>query len=378
MSYRLGELANHITNPYVKDWKKQDKAAVGYICSYIPREIIDAAGIMPFRIGGRSCASTTLADSVMAPITCSFSRCCLELALEGQYDFLDGLVSMNSCEMMRRMCDNWKLKTVRPFFYHCASVPHKSDEDAIHWYREELELLKSSLEGFFELKISNGDLNDAIKRNNETRHLLRRLHELQQGKRVMLSGADVKSITIQASAMPIEDYNRLLQALIGEINSQNGTTDYRARLMLIGCCQDDPNFTRIIEALGAVVVIDASCWGALSFWEPVKSAADPLEALARYYLTRVHCARMPAEHNARLNYIKEMAEAFNIDGIIFETMLHCTLWGGETMSLQKDIQKLHIPLLILDREYIPSGPRQLQTRLEAFLEMIEGGAGERS
>ena len=378
MSYKLAELADTITNPFVQDWKKQGKAVVGYICSYIPREIIDAGSIMPYRIGARSCDGTTLADSIMSPLTCSFSRCCLELALRGEYDFLDGLVSMNSCEMMRRMCDNWKLKVDRRFFYHCVSAPHKSDEDAIQWYRGELQILKDSLEGFFGLTISNDDLNDAIKKNNETRRLLRRFHELQKKRDVTLSGVDAKNITVMASSMPTEDYNKLLQALISEIDNQKGTTDYRARLMVIGCCLDDPNFTRIIEESGAAVVIDASCFGTLSFWEPVEFDEDPLNALARYYLTRIHCARMPTEHSARLNYIKEMAEAFDVDGIIFERMLYCNLWGGETMSLQKDIQKLNIPLLTLDREYIPSGLGQLRTRLQAFLEMIEGGSGERS
>jgi benzoyl-CoA reductase/2-hydroxyglutaryl-CoA dehydratase subunit BcrC/BadD/HgdB len=36
------------------------------------------------------------------------------------------------------------------------------------------------------------------------------------------------------------------------------------------------------------------------------------------------------------------------------------------------LRELNIPLLILDREYTPSGLGQLRTRVQAFLEMILG------
>ncbi|MBI5118278.1 2-hydroxyacyl-CoA dehydratase [Candidatus Poribacteria bacterium] len=100
------ECSAGISNPSIEDWKKRGKPVLGYICAYIPRELIHAGGILPYRIGARGCATTTQADAWMASLTCSFSRSCLELALRGEYSFLDGLISMNTCECMRRMCDN--------------------------------------------------------------------------------------------------------------------------------------------------------------------------------------------------------------------------------------------------------------------------------
>ncbi len=122
VSRDLAELAASIMNPYVEAWKGQGKPTVGYICSYIPKEVIHAAGILPYRVGARGCTSTDEADVWMAPITCSFARGCLEMALKGEYDFLDGLISMNTCECMRRMCDNWTHQVEMPFSYY-MSVP---------------------------------------------------------------------------------------------------------------------------------------------------------------------------------------------------------------------------------------------------------------
>ncbi len=367
----LNQLYGSIPSRYLEDWKGQNKPVVGYVCSYIPREILDAAGILPYRIGARGCSATSMADAVMSPITCSFARCCLELALKGDYGFLDGLVSMNSCENMRRMCDNWRYKVGTPFF-HFISVPYKSNEDAIEWYREELHMFKKNLEQFFGITITDEKLQNSIRMNNETRRLLKKLYNTRRRKKPPLSGAESQQISVMANSMPIEEYNKLIARLLDEIDSKEGITNKRARLMIIGSCLDDSRYTELIEELGGLVVADASCFGTFSVWDQVQLVGDPLDSIARSYLNRVPCPRMPGKQLVRLNHIKEILDTFEVDGVIFERMVNCNLWGGETMSLVKDFQELDISLLTLDREYIPSGIGQLRTRVQAFLEMIAG------
>ena len=195
---QLTELAASIMNPYVEDWKGQGKPVVGYICSYIPREVIHAAGILPYRVGARGCTSTDEADVWMAPITCSFARCCLEMALKGEYDFLDGLISMNTCECMRRMCDNWTHTVGMPYSYY-MSVPYKSDEGAIDFFEEELHLFQASMEKHFGVSITHESLEKSIRVSNETRRLLRKLHETRMGKAPPLTGTEIQKIAIRSS-----------------------------------------------------------------------------------------------------------------------------------------------------------------------------------
>ena len=153
---------------------------------------------------------------------------------------------------------------------------------------------------------------------------------------------------------------------------QEGVSNHRARLMVIGACLDDSALTGIIEELGALVVSDAECFGSWYFWEPVELGENPLEDLARSYLNSPPCPRMVGEHTTRLNYISEMVKTYRVDGIILQRVRNCDLWGGETLVIQKGLQESGIPLLILDREYILSGMGQLKTRIQAFLEMLEG------
>lgn len=369
-SKELAELAKSISNPILNDWKKQGKPVLGYICQYVPPEIPHAGGILPYRIRAKGCDGMAIVDTVMAPNTCSFARCCLELALRGEYRFLDGLVAANTCDTMRRMIDNWRHKVGTQFF-HFISIPHKSDEDAIEWFKQELSMFKESLEQFFGVTITNQQLQNSVQICNETRHLLKKFYHLQKGKNPPLSGAEAKDIAVMANFMPKEEYNKLLKRIIDEIVGRDGITNYKSRLMTIGGL-DDTAYIEIIEELGGLVVVDISCFSTLSLWEPIRLTRQPLDGIARAYLNRISCPRMPGEEEGRYNYIKEMAEAFSVDGIIFERMVYCNIWAGEMLALKEDLQEMNIPFLVLDREYIPSGLGQLRTRVQAFLEMIKG------
>ena len=371
MQKNLAELAASIMNPYVEEWKGQGKPAVGYICSYIPKEVIHAAGILPCRVGARGCTSTDEADVWMAPITCSFARGCLEMALEGEYGFLDGLVSMNACECMRRMCDNWTHQVEMPFSYY-MSVPYKSDEGAVDFYEEELHLFQGTLEKHFGAAITDEGLENSIRLSNETRRLLRKLHETRKSEAPSLTGAEIQKIAILSTAMPLEAFNPMLEVFLEEVDAREGTTGHPARLMVIGSPMDDPRLTEIIEEFGGLIVTDATCFGAYSYWDSIEPVGDPWRSVASYYLKRPGCPRMPQKSGDRLAYIGEMARAFDVDGIIFERMLFCNLWGGETLPLDEGLQEMDIPMLLLDREYIPGAIGQLRTRLQAFTEMIKG------
>ena len=103
-------------NNWIRKWKEEDKKVLGYFCSYIPEEIIYAAGILPIRVRARTCGDTPLGDAYMSSTTCSYTRCCLELANKKEFDFIDGIISCNCCDQIRRLYDNIRYKA--PFKYH--------------------------------------------------------------------------------------------------------------------------------------------------------------------------------------------------------------------------------------------------------------------
>jgi len=293
------------------------------------------------------------------------------MALQREYDFVDGVVWVNSCDHVRRLYDNWKRKLEIPFA-HIMALPKQTREPQVEWYRDELMTFKESLEKHFGVEITDERLWEVIRLHNETRHLQRRLYELRKGESPPITGAETLAVMVAGTAMPKERYNQLLGELLDEASQWDGHADYRARLMILGGILDDPAYVKVIEGQGGLVVTDSLCFGSRIVWEEVdEGAGEPIAALARYYLVdRPQCPRMFGEEARRREFVRNMIREFKVDGVIGERLVFCDYWTGEQFMLGKGLKDEGIPFLKLDREYLLGGVGQLRTRVQAFLETI--------
>jgi benzoyl-CoA reductase/2-hydroxyglutaryl-CoA dehydratase subunit BcrC/BadD/HgdB len=355
----MSDVAASLFNPAMRTWKEQGGNIVGYFCSMVPEELIMAAGLLPFRMRAIGSPGTDAADLYFTSMNCSFPRHCFSLALNGEFDFLDGVLCINSCDQIRRMYDNWRLKIGTPLIEFIA-LPRHSGPDQIKWYTEEFHRFKDRLESHFGVEITNGAIWDAIKLSNETRRMQRSLYELRKQDNPPITGAETLIVMIAGTAMPKAAYNELLRELIPELQAGVGVDSYRARLMVTGGILDDPEWVAAIEAVGGLVVTDGTCFGTRLMWVDVdETMSDPIGALAKYYLAdRPSCPRMIDTQEKRSDYTINMAREFNYQ------------WQVEQYLLTTDLRQAGIPLLKLDREYIASGIGQLKTRVQAFIEAM--------
>ncbi len=369
----FSKVTESVHNASIKNWKDQGGKVVGYFCSCAPEEIITAAGLLPIRMRAVGSTGTELSDAYMSSINCSFCRHALNMGLRGEFGFVDGVVWLNTCDNVRRIYDNWKRKVDTPFT-KILSFPRKADQPQVEWYRDELAMFKESMEAHFGVEITDERLWEAIRLHNRTRELQRRLYDLRKSEAPPISGADMLAVMVAGTAMPRQQYNQMLGELLDEITREEGITDYRARLMIVGSILDDPAFVKVIEDQGGLVVTDALCFGSRLIWEHVNEAAgDPLDALAEYYVAeRPSCPRTFGKELQRGAFIQDLVAEFRVDGIIAEQLKFCDLWAVENFMLDKDYKQAGIPCLRLDREYIPTGVGQLRTRVQAFLETIGG------
>ncbi len=367
------EAAGSLIHPALKQWKEGGGKVVGYFCSYVPEEIISAAGLLPVRIRATGSTGTDLADAYFRPTSCSFARHCFDTALRGGYDFVDGIVWANTCDVVRRLYDNWKEEMSTPFL-KILSLPKKTGEKQVAWYQEELGQLRGALEEHFGVDITDERLRESIRRHNETRRLQRQLYDLRKGKRPPITGAESLAVTIAGTCMPKEDYNRTLRELLAELGRRQGGDSYGARLLIEGSMLDNPAYVKVIEDQGGLVVADSLCFGSRILWADVdETVADPLEALARYHVGgRPSCGRIIGEHDRRAGYIRDLIREFKVDAVIGERLMFCDVSGYEQFMLASDLKRDGIPHLKLDREYLLGGVGQMRTRVQAFLESIEG------
>ncbi|MBW2622064.1 MAG: 2-hydroxyacyl-CoA dehydratase [Deltaproteobacteria bacterium] len=369
---KLADATSTLKNSYISDWQDQGKKVVGYVCSYLPEEVLAAADILPIRITGKGVSDTSRADSYLSRVNCSFVRCCLELGLDGQYDFLDGAAWVNGCDHIRRCYDNWKAKNPRPFMY-ILPVPHKIFPEGRQWYKEEVGMFKDAVEGHFHVEITPERFSEEVSTYNQTRKLLRELYDLQACAEPSVTGTEVLKILSAGSVMPRPEFNLALGEILKEAESRPGISNSKARLLINGSIMDDPDFIENVEDLGAIVVTDTLCFGARSFWDMTDESGDPFESLIDRYYNHVSCPRMAGEYQNRLKFIKKQIERADVNGVILEHIKFCDLHGTDNALLKKDLQKDGIATLELERQYGPlADAGRIRTRIQAFLERIGG------
>ncbi|MHA1291750.1 MAG: 2-hydroxyacyl-CoA dehydratase subunit D [Promethearchaeota archaeon] len=367
-----------LNNSYIDIWKKENKKVIGYYCTYIPEEIIHAGGLLGFRIRGTGAEGTSRADTILSRFNCSFIRATLDLVMQGNYNFLDGLACMNSCDHARRMYDIFKYKIVGqingidkdfPLFF--ISVPHIITDRGFQWLKEEFEIFKSNIENRFNVKITDEDLKNSIKVLNETRNLLKEIQKQRAKDKPKLNGQDFVKINIANTAVPKEIVNNELKAYLEALKEKDGISDYRARILLVGSIIDDPEFIKIIEAVGGIVVSDMLCFGLRNFWDLTEENGDPMDAITKRYYQKVSCPRMMDDHSRRFKFLQEQIKSANIDGVIGTRIEFCDLNGCECMMYEHELEDLNIPMLSLDRDYFLGDKGRFKTRCEAFIEQIE-------
>jgi len=119
------------------------------------------------------------------------------------------------------------------------------------------------------------------------------------------------------------------------------------------------------------VVADPVCFGQRSYMDDANVTIDPLDAIAERSLTHLPCARIGDSFLERLERILQIYRDYHADGIIFQKLKFCQLWGVDVHNFLPHCEELNIPLLQLEREYGFFSTGQLKTRLQAFVELIK-------
>ncbi len=370
------QLANAVENPFIADWKGAGKKVVGYTCSYLPDEIFHAADILPYRLRGNAAEECSIGDTYFGPFICSLPKHLLQLVGEKRLQFLDGAIITPGCDSMRRIDECWRkadgdIGGIKPPFFFHFGVPHKYTDYTIRWFTDEILRLIDELQAHFDLEIRSEPIRASIRLYNRGRALLRRLDALRTDPESPIDGVEALAVIMAGSSMAREDYIRLLSAYIGERERAERDTSGRIRLMLVGSANDDIELVRLVQGDRAVVVADNLCFSARSHLDDVDEDGDPIDALARYYLSKNECPRMYGQYETRLRILKNKIQSANVDGVVLQNIRFCDMHGAENGLFDKDLEADGVPCLRIEREYGPLVEKgRLKIRLDAFLEKI--------
>lgn len=364
------ELLENPQNRLVEEAVQSGRIPIAYSCSYVPEALLMADKLFPVRLHTPGVAGTELADNYLSPLICSYARSLLEFMMDERFDQIKGWVFVPACTHMQRLYDNLEYLK-HPVFNHILDVPRKVNADTLEWMAEELKLLADKLAAHFGVDMSEASLKKAMQEWNDFAAAVRSIGELRKEPHPPITGTEFHQMVMASLASPKDLILPVIRNLQQDLGEREGIKKYRARLMVVGGHLHDPEFIKIIESQGGLVVADRFCTGTLPGFEPIAlNGADPYQIMARHTFKKTICPRMMEEFDRRLRMIVEIVKDYKVDGVVLEIIKFCDLWGVDSMPLVAALREQGIPVLKLEREYRLVGEGQLRTRVQAFIESM--------
>jgi len=352
------------------EWKNQGKQVMGLLCSYVPEELVSAAGMLPWRITGTWKEAAPLAGVYRPEMTCRYCSHALESVLNGELNFLDAVAGTQLDDDFKRLMDVL-IAIKKPAFTYMMYLPHASNRITMAMWVKSLLDLQQMLEKLTGVKITEKELRRQVGIYNRMRTLLSKVYELRKRDNPPITGAEALGLTTAARIMPREIFNDELEELLPYLEHREIPLKRSSpRLLMCGEYLDHPGYVDLVEKAGAVVVMDDFDTGSRYFWDLVEDSSDNIiEAIARRYLNKPGSSRM-VNWNEQAAQIVKWVKEFDCDGIVELRQLFSLPLDYRFFALIKKFTAAGIPYISVDREYHLANEGMLRTRVEAFIEMI--------
>lgn len=360
----------------MKDLKDKGAKVVGTFCSFVPIELVYAAGAVPVGLCSFTEEPIAAAEANLPRNLCPLIKSSYGAALTDScpfFYFSDLVVGETTCDGKKKMFE--LLGELQPTYV--MQLPQTRSPRTVEQWKQEIIAFKEKLEETFGITITEEAIRDAIHLKNREREVLFRYLELGKLNPAPLTGYEMGTkldsgnfaFDLNQRCDEIEERIQAVQA-DWEANYK-GQPSARPRLLITGC----PNtgvrdkIIKAVEELGADVVAFDACNGIRDKVDLVDEDKPVFDALAERYIN-INCSVMSPNKQRRL-YIGKMIDEYAVDGVIEIILQSCHTYDIESYYIKKFVtEEKRIPYLNIETDYSQSDKGQINTRLSAFLETI--------
>lgn len=359
----------------MKAHKDNGGKIVGTYCSFIPTELIIAAGAIPVTLCATSEEPIAAAEEHLPSNLCPLIKASYGFALTDTcpyFYFSDFIVGETTCDGKKKMFE--LMNDIKDTYV--MQLPSSRDEAALTMWEAEIKKFWKKLEDFYGVTITEEDVKKAILQKNAERDLVLEYLDLGKLNPSPISGYELGTKLDTLSFIPsMEERCKQLRERIDEVKADweanyNGKVSRKPRILITGC----PNggvrdkTIKVLEELGADVVAFDACNSNREKIEKVDTTLPVTKALAKKYLN-INCSVMSPNTN-RIKFITDMIDDYQVDGVLEIILQACHTFSIESYNVKKSILAKGIPYLKVETDYSKADAGQINTRLEAFLETI--------
>lgn len=333
------DLLQQANNELVQRAAAEGQLALGYNCYYIPEVLLNLPGCFSSRLRAPNSGTAEIASYYMTNRNCPYVRCILERAIEGGFNYLNALFGAEGCAAMERMEEHFTLlKPVKNdrFITTIIDPPMKGDRTSLDYYKAQLKAkVLDALRDSFGVDTSDDAIRAAIEKHNRLCRVITEIGDLRKAENPVITGYEYHVIVLVSQVCPHDLILPYLEETLAELKTRRPEAEFpfRARVVLAGSEIDDPEFTKLLESCGAMVVADRYCFGTFPGREEIEihGGETAFDAVCRHYLYHNQCVRFMdgAKIDQRHSELRRLAEDYGADGIIYESMKFCEFWSYE-------------------------------------------------
>ncbi len=359
----------------IKELKDRGVPVVGTFCTYFPVEIAMAMGAATVSLCSTSDETIPAAEKDLPKNLCPLIKSSYGFAATKKcpfFYFSDLVVGETTCDGKKKMYEY--LGQFKDVF--TMELPNRQTKDGLTLWKNEIIRFKEYLEQKFHVEITEDQIRNAVKIQNEGRVALKRLYELMRLDPAPMTGQELFSVLYGSTFKP--DRSKIP----GEVNAiadrvekeyaEGKMLEKKPRILVTGCPIGGATekVIKAIEDNGGVVVTFENCGGAKSVDRLVEEDAEDIyEAIAKRYLS-IGCSVMTPNPN-RIELLGKLIDEYQVDGVVEMILQACHTYNVESLGIRRFVNdEKHKPYISVETDYSQADIGQLNTRIAAFIEML--------
>jgi benzoyl-CoA reductase/2-hydroxyglutaryl-CoA dehydratase subunit BcrC/BadD/HgdB len=360
-----------------------ENARIAWCGVTAPFDLLNSMGVTSCFVEfvGAMLASTETAELFMqeaedagyAADSCAYHRAVTGAMLKSAMPVPDFIIGTSSpCTAGLAVMENMAKQYGKDLFV--LNVPQSESPSAVRFLALQIEEMAGFVADHTGQALSRNRLGEALELTNEATVLIKEIYGLAKQKPSPVDSRFLNNFgVVMALFMGTREGVDICRAFRDELSHRIATnamdpSQERIRLMWV---QNRIQFPFPMEAMladyGAKIVVDE-----LNdvTWEPM-DPDNPFESIARRILS------IPFSRNAdsRVAHLQKLAREYQIDGAINPCHWGCRQGTGVRGIISNGLKEIGVPVLNLEIDCVDSrnlAKGQIQTRFEAFTEMIQG------
>lgn len=359
----------------IKELKDKGVPIVGTFCTYFPQEIAMAMGAATVSLCSTSDETIPAAEKDLPKNLCPLIKSSYGFAATKKcpfFYFSDLVVGETTCDGKKKMYEY--LSQFKDVF--TMELPNRQTEDGLQLWKNEIIRFKEYLEKKFEVTITEEQIRDAVRVQNEGRVALKRLYELMKLDPAPMKGQDLFKVLYGSTFKP--DRSKIpaeVNAIADKIEKEyaEGKMEEKNPRILVTGCPIGGATEKVIKAIednGGIVVTFENCSGAKSIDKLVDEDTDDIyQAIAERYLS-IGCSVMTPNPN-RLELLGRLMDEYQVDGVVEMILQACHTYNVESLGIRRFVnEEKGKPYISVETDYSQADIGQLNTRIAAFIEML--------